>query len=154
MTRYLLDTNVILRLSNPSDKQHNLVVQAVATLLRQGNKCYLTPQVLIELWVVATRPADKNGLGWLPQQASNIIKQLLQRFPMVEENPEVFFNWLTLVTTNQIKGKRTHDIRIVAVMLSSEIDHILTLNPKDFARIPGITVVHPQNIVDKTDAFE
>ena len=154
MTKYLLDTNVILRFSNPSDKQHNLVVKAVATLLRQGDTCYLTSQVLIELWVVATRPIEKNGLGWLPQQANNIIKQLLQRFPTIEDNPEIFSNWLTLVTTNQIKGKRTHDIRLIAVMLSSEIDHILTLNPKDFNRIPGITVVHPKDVLDQTIEFD
>jgi len=54
MTKYLLDTNVVLRLSNPSDDQHELVTEAIATLLTQGNECYLTAQVLIELWVVAT----------------------------------------------------------------------------------------------------
>jgi predicted nucleic acid-binding protein len=35
MAKYLLDTNVVLRFSNPSDTQHNLARAAVATLLKQ-----------------------------------------------------------------------------------------------------------------------
>jgi hypothetical protein len=33
-------------------------------LLTQGDECFLTAQVLVELWVVATRPVEVNGLGW------------------------------------------------------------------------------------------
>lgn len=109
MTKYLLDTNVILRFSNPSDKQHDFVTKTVAILLEQSNECYLTAQVLIELWVVATRPVDVNGLGWSTRQVNNIIEQLLNRFPLIEETSLVFPAWLDLVTENQIKGKRTHD---------------------------------------------
>ena len=85
MTKYLLDTNVVLRFSNPADSQYDLATEAVATLLLQGNECYLTAQVLIELWVVATRPMDVNGLGWSVEQTHNLIEQLLNRFPMADE---------------------------------------------------------------------
>lgn len=146
MAKYLLDTNVVLRLSNPSDDQHKLVTEAIATLLTQGNECYLTAQVLIELWVVATRPITVNGLGWSAEETRTIINQLLERFPFKEEVPQIFSTWLTLVTENQITGKRTHDVRIVATMIESGITHILTLNPKDFSGISGITVVHPKAV--------
>ncbi len=63
MPQYLLDTNLILRVSNPSDAQHGLFTAAIVTLLRQGHECYLTAQVLIELWAVSTRPANVNGFG-------------------------------------------------------------------------------------------
>jgi predicted nucleic acid-binding protein len=76
MAKYLLDTNVVLRLSNPSDGQHELVTEAVANLLARADECYLTAQVLIELWVVATRPTNVNGLGWSVEQTRNIIDQL------------------------------------------------------------------------------
>lgn len=141
MTKYLLDTNIVLRFSNPSDEQHSVVTEAVSVLLMQADECYLTAQVLIELWVVATRPVDVNGLGWSVEQTRNVIDQMLDRFPMAEETPQIFSNWLDLVTENQIKGKRTHDARIVAVMLTSNISHVLTLNPDDFADMPGIEVV-------------
>jgi len=143
MAKYLLDTNVVLRFSNPSDAQHDLAKAVVATLLMQGNECYLTSQVLIELWVVSTRPIDVNGLGWSIEQTRNIIDQLLERFPMAEETLQIFPTWLKVVTENQIKGKRTHDARIVALMLTSGIDHVLTLNPNDFSGLADIRVVVP-----------
>ena len=149
MARYLLDTNVVLRFSNPSDSQHYLATEAVATLLLQGSECYLTAQVLIELWVVATRPANVNGLGWSVEQTHGVIEQLLNRFPMADETSQIFPSWFALVTDNQIKGKRTHDARIVAVMLTSGISHILTLNPNDFSGVPSITIVHPQKVLDE-----
>ncbi len=148
MTKYLLDTNIALRFCNSSDEQHSLVTEAVATLLMQADECYLTAQVLIELWVVATRPVDVNGLGWSVEQTRNVIDQMLDRFPMAEETPQIFSNWLSLATENQIKGKRTHDARIVAVMLASNISHVLTLNPNDFSGMPGIEIVHPLKVVD------
>ena len=45
----------------------------------QGNECYLTAQVLIELWVVATRLVEVNGLGWSIEQTRQVIDQLLDR---------------------------------------------------------------------------
>ena len=63
MTRYLLDTNIVLRLNNRSDSQHNLVKEAVNVLIASSNECCLCAQVLIEFWVVATRPIQSNGLG-------------------------------------------------------------------------------------------
>ncbi len=149
MTKYLLDTNILLRFSNPSDIQHGLAIDAVSILLKQGDECYLTAQVLIELWVVATRPTDVNGLGWSIAQTRDVIDQLLERFPLLNETSQIFPNWLALVTENQIKGKRTHDSRIVAVMMAFNISCILTLNPRDFSGISGITTVHPQEILDK-----
>ena len=103
MAQYLLDTNIILRFSNPSDLQHELVTEAVATLLEQGDDCYLSPQVLTEMWVVATRPTNVNGLGWSTGYTRKIIDDLLARFPIVDETPQIFLAWLDLVTQNEIR---------------------------------------------------
>ena len=51
-------------------------------------------------------------------------------------------------------GKQVHDTRIVAVMLTYNVTHLLTFNVPDFLRFQalppglgiGITVVHPQNV--------
>jgi hypothetical protein len=37
--------------------------RAIAALRSQNKKLYLMPQNLVELWTVATRPMDVNGLG-------------------------------------------------------------------------------------------
>ncbi len=53
---------------------------------------------------------------------------------------------MMLVTIHKIKGKRTHDIRLLAVMKANKISHLLTFNPKDFLSLPDITIVHPQEM--------
>ncbi len=146
MTSYLLDTNVVMRFCNPSDRQHQLATDAIARLLMQSNECLLASQVIIEFWVVATRPIQVNGLGWTVEQTRNTIDQLLDRFPLLADSPQIFPNWLNLVTTHRVMGKRTHDARIVAAMLANGITHLLTFNPSDFSGISGITVTHPQNL--------
>jgi predicted nucleic acid-binding protein len=145
MTRYLLDTNVVMRFCNPSDVQHKLATDAISRLLMQSDECLLVTQVIIEFWVVATRPTQVNGLGWTIEQTRSTIDQLLDRFPFLEESPQIFPNWLNLVTDNGVMGKRTHDARIIAIMLANGIIHLLTLNPNDLAGISGITIIHSQD---------
>lgn len=146
MTRYLLDTNVVLRFCNPSDVQHRLVTDVISFLLAQGDECLLTAQIIIEFWVVATRPVEVNGLGWTAEQTRSRIDELMLRFPMLSDSSQIFTNWLDLVTSRKVMGKRTHDARIVAVMLTNGVTHILTLNPTDFALSSNITIVRPQDI--------
>jgi predicted nucleic acid-binding protein len=148
MARYLLDTNILLRASDPNSSSYNLVMESVATIMRQGGECLITPQVLIEFWVVATRPVDVNGLGWTVLETEREINQILSQFILIEETSEIFPTWLRLVAQYQIKGKRTHDIRLIAVMKANHITHLLTLNPEDFPALPEIMIVHPQEIND------
>lgn len=146
MTSYLLDTNVVVRFCNPSDVQHQLASNSVSRLLVRSDECFLTTQVIIEFWVVATRSSQVNGLGWTVEQTRSIVDQLLDRFPLLEDSPQIFSNWLNLVTTNRVMGKRTHDARLIAVMIANGITQLLTFNPSDFAGVPGITVTHPQDL--------
>ena len=147
MAKYLLDTNVILRLSNRSDAQHGLAVDAVDNLLSRGNECFLAPQALIEFWVVSTRAVDVNGLGQTPVDTRAIIERLLEQFPIIGDSPLVFWTWLKLVTDNRIEGKRSHDMRILATVPESGIDCILTFNPRGFRGDFPISIVHPADLV-------
>jgi predicted nucleic acid-binding protein len=147
MSQYLLDTNILLRSVNTSSDQHSLATDSVYQLLQDGNECLLTPQILIEFWVVATRPVEVNGLGWTAPTTQERISQFLAQFTLLAETPEIFTHWFQLVTIHKIKGKRTHDIRLLAVMKANKITHLLTFNPEDFLAISGITIVHPQEIM-------
>ena len=71
--KVLLDTNILLRLSATQAAEHADVVRAVASLLSRGDEPVITPQVLIELWVVATRPTNVNGFGWTPAQTEHVV---------------------------------------------------------------------------------
>lgn len=96
--------------------------------------------------VVATRPTTVNGLGWTVEKTGKAVEMLINQFDLLEETPEIFSRWLSLVTSYKIVGKRAHDIRIQAVMLTHNILHILTLNTQDFVVIEGLTIVHPNDI--------
>lgn len=144
MAQYLLDTNILLRLSNTDDKRHKLVRETLARLIIQGDDCMLTAQVLIEFWVVATRPVEVNGLGWSTVDTKDAVDQLLRQFPLLDEPPTILPTWLALVSKNDIKGKRVHDIRLLAVMLTQQVSHLLTLNPDDFDIEAGLTIVCPK----------
>jgi predicted nucleic acid-binding protein len=48
MTRYLLDTNVVMRFCNPSDVQHQLATDAVSRLPVQSDECLLVTQLIID----------------------------------------------------------------------------------------------------------
>jgi len=116
MTQYLLDTNILLRASDPNSSSYPLIMNVVDMIIRQGGECLITSQILIEFWVVATRPKDVNGLGWTTQKTQQEINQILSQFSLLEESPDIFPLWFQLVTIYNIKGKRTHDIRLLAVM--------------------------------------
>ena len=147
MTRYLLDTNILLRASDSKARDRSLAINAVATLLTQNHDCVLAPQVLVEFWVVATRPVDVNGLGWTIDQCQQEVEQFLDQFPLLTEQPESFRVWLNLVRQRQISGKRVHDARLAATMLSHDIRHILTFNVGDFVGITEIMPAHPGTIL-------
>jgi len=146
MKLYLLDTNILLRSSDSLSSQYTLARSAMAKVLAQGDRPVLTAQVLIEFWVVATRPLEVNGLGWTAPFTANVVRQWIAQFRLLEDTPEVFPQWLELVENYNIKGKRTHDIRLLAVMSVHQIPYLLTFNPSDFIPLAHITIVHPKDV--------
>lgn len=107
MIKYLLDTNILLRVADKSSQEHHLVVKSVTKILENENQCVITAQVLVEFWVVATRPLNVNGLGWTPEQTSEKINLFINQFILLAETPEIFSHWFNLVIKYNIKGKRT-----------------------------------------------
>lgn len=141
MTRVLLDTNVVLRLLERDDPQHGVVRAAVDRCVASGREPCLVPQVVVEFWVVATRPREVNGLGWDPPTARAAVEGIVALFPMLPDAPEAFAEWLRLVTDGLVRGKRAHDVRLATAAHARGVEEILTLNPADFVGIPGLTVL-------------
>lgn len=99
MKSYLLDTNIILRFANSQSLEYNLIRNTISQILLQGGQCFITPQVIIEFWVVATRPVNVNGLGWTVEQTTQAVQMLINQFHLLEETSDVFSIWLNLVKT-------------------------------------------------------
>jgi predicted nucleic acid-binding protein len=148
MAQYLLDTNIILRIADISSASHSLASEAIKKIIKDGHEPVITSQVLIEFWVVATRPKDVNGLGFNVSQTKNCVNDFLNNFRLIIETPDIFSQWFQLVVDHNIKGKRTHDIRLLAVMTVYQIPYLLTFNPKDFIPLPNITIIQPQTLMN------
>ena len=107
---------------------------------RSGREPCLAPRVVVEFWVVATRPREVNGLGWDPPTARAAVNGLVSLFPVPPDTPEASAVWLRLVSDGFVRGKRAHDVRLAAA-LSNGVGEVLTLNPADFADVPGLAIL-------------
>ena len=146
---YFLDTNILLRTLVTDDPNYQITMSAIAFLRREKERLFIAPQNLIELWNVATRPADKNGLGLSPDEAQAEVARLKELFILLPDTEQIYPEWERLVKTYEVKGAKVHDTRLVAFMLIHRLSHILTFNVKDFRRFsPEITPVSPKDIMN------
>ena len=145
--KYLVDTNILLRLVQKNSPMHLDTQRAILTLKKQGNFLCIIPQNIIEFWAVATRPLDKNGLGLSITQAEEESEKLKKIFILELDTPQIFTEWESLVIKYQVMGKQVHDARLAAAMVAHNITHLLTFNVDDFKRFSDIVVVDPRSIV-------
>jgi predicted nucleic acid-binding protein len=146
MARYLVDTNVLLRAGDPNSAQHSAAIEAVGRLISRNHEVCLAPQVISEFWVVATRPTNVNGLGWSFETVEPVVTGFLLRFPLLAETPRLFLEWHRLVVNYRVMGKQAHDTRLVAIMNTNAVAHLLTFNVNNF-RAYGVNVVSPDDVI-------
>jgi len=148
---FLLDTGILLRLINGDDESHNVVRRAVDLQISRAEDLWITTQNIAELWNVATRPVANNGLARPPAAVAKsydeTIRPVCGVLPEAETHPDVF---TTLLKHYEIVGKQVHDARLVASMLTWQINSILTLNERNFRRYEpeGIVICTPSSIAD------
>ena len=116
------------------------------SLSRQGEQLLCFPQNLVEFWNASTRPANANGLGFTPEQASRYVDRFQTVLRLLPETPEIFPAWRKLVFQHRVSGIQVHDARIVAAMTVHQVSTILTFDLDDFKRYTGISVVHPAEV--------
>ncbi len=145
---YLTDTNVLLRIAQPTNPDYNTAKAAVHQLKENGHHLYATPQNFVEFWNASTRPIDRNGFGFTPSKTDALLKHVEQLFPLLPDLPDMYAEWRQLVVNYGVSGVQVHDARLVATMLIHDVKHILTFNTRDFTRYApeGIIAVDPANI--------
>jgi predicted nucleic acid-binding protein len=145
---YLVDTNILLRISRRDDPDYRIVDGALERLLREDAALYYTHQNIAEFWNVWTRPADKNGFGLAGETAEREIGKFESMMAFAADNAAIYARWRQLVRDHGVAGVQVHDARLVAAMLVHGIPNLLTLNAADFARYAGvITTIHPGSLV-------
>ena len=139
MKRVILDTNIILRIIDKTSPDHKLSYSIIKRLISENYEICIIPQVLIEFWVVATRPVNSNGFGWDESYTMIELEKLQDIFIMLPDNESIFTYWKKLVSQG-VKGKRAHDAKIAAAAFAHNADAIATLNDQDFTNF-GVKLI-------------
>jgi predicted nucleic acid-binding protein len=121
--------------------------KAIDRLRLEGHPLHLVPQNFMELWVVATRPVDQNGLGMSVADVLAEFARLKSFFIVLPETEDVYPAWERLVSAYQVTGKPAHDARLVAAMQVNGIKEILTFDRTGFTRYAGIETVYPADVI-------
>ncbi|MFN0108404.1 MAG: type II toxin-antitoxin system VapC family toxin [Blastocatellia bacterium] len=145
--RYLIDTNILLRLAEPNHPMHLAAQNAINVLVKNGDELCVLPQNLIELWNVATRPAKYNGLGFTQLQTQAEVLRIEKFFRLILDKSGIYAEWKRLVIAHAVEGKEVHDTRIVAAMSVHRISQLLTFNKDDFKRFTNIVAVIPTELL-------
>ena len=90
MTAYLVDTNVLLRLVKPDDRDYPLVRSAVQQLWAVGEHLCYTSQNLAEFWNTCTRPAERNGYGLSIPEADRRARHVEDQLVFLEDTSRSF----------------------------------------------------------------
>ncbi len=80
---YLVDTNLLLRSVEPHHPMYGNTVNAISILGGAGVELVITHQNLVEFWRSATRPVERNGLGFTLPQAEAELQRLETLFPVL-----------------------------------------------------------------------
>ena len=92
----------------------------------------------------------RGGYGLSIAETNRRLTIIEAVFTILPNRPMLTTNGASSVTAHAVQGKQVHDARLVALMQTRGITHILTLNASDFTRYPGIVAISPTSLVPST----
>ncbi len=135
--RVMLDTNVLIAATDEGRTEHRDALTVVNDWAAGHTELCTSGQILREYLTVATRPADKNGLGLNLRDALGNVSAIRERTTLLTEDTKVADRLLGLLADVECRGKQVHDANVVATMLVHGVRAVVTLNLEDFARFEG-----------------
>src|SRR5580698_8112408 len=96
---YLLDTNVLLRLSKRDSPEFIIIRAALRSLSQTNARLFYTSQNLIEFWNVATRPIERNGYALSTREADEAARRIERAFVLLPDTETIHREWRRLVLT-------------------------------------------------------
>ena len=145
--RVLVDTNILLRSAQPNHPLCYQATHAVSKLLRQEDSVFFCPQNIAEFWNVATRPTDRNGLGFSHEEVSREVASIEESLTLLPDVPAIYAAWKRIVHDHKVQGVKVYDARLVAVMNVYAVESILSFNSADFKRYDLVTALHPASLL-------
>lgn len=140
-TKVLVDTNVLLEATDEGRRLHVQALNLFRNASDDGVDLFLGTQVLREYLVVATRPIENNGLGMTTHVALDNIKRFRKRSSLVAETlqaGELFMEWVAKYGT---RGKKLHDLQILATASVAGMHALITANEKDYPKSSPLRII-------------
>lgn len=147
--RYLMDTNILLRLSQPHDPAYQSITDSLA-LLQPGNEFCFFLQNLSEFWNACTRPTANNGYGFTIADTDRRARAIESFCIYLPDTSQVYAEWRQLVVKHEVAGVQVHDAKLAAGIKAHGLTHILTLNKRDFSRYSGLIAITPDEVIQAT----
>jgi len=145
--RVLVDTNILLRSVQPNHPLCSQATHAVTKLIRQKDAVFFCPQNIAEFWNVATRPAERNGLGMSPEEALQEVSNIEKSLTLLPDVPAIYTAWKQIVAAHKVKGVKVYDARLAAIMSVYAVENVLTFNSVDFERFTNVRAIQPSSLV-------
>ena len=141
--RYLVDSNVLIYATLRNDSRFKKACEVLAARLLPGREMFISSQNLAEMYPNLTGP--KTNPPDSPEIARAKITSIarLDRCAVLPVTRSVVEKTLELCELHQITRQRYFDFQLVALMALEGIPTIVTENEKDFASIPGLTIINP-----------
>ena len=144
--RVLVDTNILLRSAQPNHPSYPQAILAVSRLMRRNDVLFFCSQNIAEFWNVATRPAERNGIGLSHEEVLREIRSIEGLFTLLPDIPAIYTAWKQIVEEQRVQGVKVYDARLVAFMKVYAVEGILTFNTADFSRYADVTALNPSSI--------
>jgi len=135
--RVMLDTNVLIAATDEGRAEHRDALMVVNGWSAGHTELCTSGQILREYLTVATRPAEKNGLGLNLPDALGNVHAIRERTTLLAEDAKVADRLLGLLADVDCRGKQVHDANVVATMLVYGVRAVVTMNMEDFSGFEG-----------------
>ena|SRR5580692_2579479 len=100
--RVLVDTNILLCSAQPNHSSYPQATLAVLRLMRRNDALFFCSQNIAEFWNVATRPADRNGIGLSQEEVRREIRSIESLFTLLPDIPAVYAAWKQIVEGQRV----------------------------------------------------
>jgi predicted nucleic acid-binding protein len=131
--KILYDTSVLIAALLVEHANHDLAFPQVELARRGEVEGYISTHSLAELYAVMTRLP--RPLRVLPDEANAAIADLLEYLKPVPLLAEDYQRAIARMAELKLAGGSVFDAVIAQAALKVSVDHLVTLNPKDFVRL-------------------
>ncbi len=135
----LVDTSVFVASMIASHQSHQQARQWIDSIRNGSVEGVVSAHSLAETYSVLTRIPPPQRLS--AAVAWRLIKQdILEITEVVALTSQEYQDLIERLVQSQIVGGAVYDAVIADIALKSQVDHIVTLNPRDFRRVnPSLT---------------